>query len=175
MLPMEKYSIKYMETHCIDVFFACGQYPIHILTAGSIIPDALNDILRNRTLQEEVERNVGASGPASPSTNSAYIQSLINKHLSVLEECRGIKQFQGINKIDLEPDANQIPAHFLAYAKLGFYSYDCSEVKDDGTAVYRLMAWPDKTFQLNYDLPQFAPKGFSVSGNVPPLPEYIEL
>ena len=145
------------------------------MTAGSIIPEALNDILRNRTLQEEIARNVGSAGPASPSTNTAYVQSLIDRHLSVLDEYLEIRQFQGVNRIDIQPDAAQIPAHFLAYAKQGFYSYDCSEVKDDGTAVYRLMAWPDKTFQLNYDLPQFAPKGFSVSGNVPPLPEYLEM
>lgn len=163
-----------METHCIDVFFACGQYPIHILTAGSKIPDALNDILRNRTLQEEIERNEGGAAPVATSTNTSYIRSLRNKHYTVIEEYQKISQFQGYNEFDLQLEDNQISAHFLVYARQGFYSYDCSEIKEDGTAVYKLMAWPEQVQQLNYDLPQFAPKGFKVDNNGI-LPETLEM
>ena len=172
---MDKYSVKYMETHCIDVFFACGPYPIHILTACSIIPDALNDILRNRTLQEEIERNEGGAAVSAISSNGDYIKSLIEKHRSVIAEYRQKLQSNELIEYFPNPDVEQIISHFRYYANQGFYSYDCCEVKDEGTAVYRLMAWPDKTLQLNYNLPQFEPNGFVVSSNLPPIPEFIEI
>ena len=163
-----------METHCIDVFFAFRQYPIHIVTAGSIIPDELNDIMRNRTLQEETERNKDSAVSISLSTNKSYIISLLDRHRSIIEECRRITQFQESNESYPQPEANQIPDHFLFYAKRGFYSYDCCKVKEDGTAIYRLMAWPEKTQKMNYDLPQFTPKGLK-ENKILHLPEYIEL
>lgn len=152
---MDKYSKKYMENHCIDVFFNYGVYPIHILTAGSIIPDGLNDILRNRTLQEEVERN--ESNPVPVSTNDAYIQSVIEKHNKVVEDLRQTKQFKRDNAVSQTPSPEQIASRFRFYAGKGFYSYDCSEVKKDGTAVYKLVACPDRLQQVKFNLPDFQP------------------
>jgi len=177
---MEKYSILYMETHCIDVFFAFGEYPIHLLTAGSMIPDALNDILRNRTLQEEIERNESGSTSLEISTNDAYIGDLITRHYSTIEEYRRLAQFQGndpnLNLYFPEPVRDQITAHFRYYANQGFYSYDCSEVKENGTAVYRMIAWPKKMRPVPYDLPQYTPVNFNASSNdTYPLPDHIEL
>lgn len=152
---MDKYSKKYMENHCIDVFFNYGVYPIHILTAGSIIPNELNDILRNRTLQEEVERN--ESNPAPVLTNDAYIQSVIEKHNKVVEGLRQKEQLKGGNVVLQTPSPEQIASRFHLYASKGFYSYDCSEVKEDGTAVYKLIAYPDRLRQVNFNLPDFQP------------------
>ena len=152
---MDKYSKKYMENHCIDVFFNYGVYPIHILTAGSIIPDGLNDILRNRTLQEEVERN--ESNPVPVSTNDAYIQSVIEKHNKAVEGLRQTEQFKDGNTVFHTPSHEQIASRFRFYASRGFYSYDCSEVKEDGTAVYKLVANPDRLQQVNFNLPDFQP------------------
>lgn len=154
---MEKYSKKYMENHCIDVFFNYGVYPIHVLTAGSIIPDELNDILRNRTLQEEVERNEGGGTPVQISTDDAYIQSVIEKHNKVVEDLRQTKQFKRDNAVSQTPSPEQIASRFRFYAGKGFYSYDCSEVKKDGNAVYKLVACPDRLQQVKFNLPDFQP------------------
>ena len=172
---MDKYSIKYMENHCIDVFFACGQFPIHVLTSGSILPDALNDIVRNRTLQEEVERNENGGTSSEVTTNTAYIQALIDRHRSVIEKYREKAQFAGPNAEFPNPNPEQISSHFQYYASLGFYSYDCSEIKGDGTAVYRLMAWPNKTREVPFELPQFSPANFKTTQNTPPTPELFEM
>lgn len=152
---MDKYSKKYMENHCIDVFFTYGNYPIHVLTAGSIIPDGLNDILRNRTLQEEVERN--ESNPVPVLTNDAYIQSVIEKHNKVVEGLRQKEQLKGGNVVLQTPSPEQIALRFRYYAGKGFCSYDCSEVKEDGTAVYKLVAYPDRLQQVKFNLPDFQP------------------
>ncbi len=164
-----------MENHCIDVFFSYGQYPVHVLTAGSIIPDELNDILRNRTLQEETERNNDRANQVALSTNSNYIQSLLERHRTVVEESGHQGTSNDNDELCPIPTAEQISSHFRFYAGQGFYSYDCAEVKADGTAVYRLMAWPNQKHQLHLSLPQFKPEGFRESNEVPPLPEYFEM
>ena len=155
-----------MENHCIDVFFACGDYPIHVLTAGSIIPDELNDIFQNRTLQEKTEHNEGGKTDVDFTANSEYIQSLIRKNQVFIENSHQTQW--GV--IDV-PSEEQVLSHFRFYASQGFYSCDCSEVKEDGTAVYRLMAWPNQLQPLNYQLPQFTPREFSKGNNEFPLPE----
>ena len=176
---MEKYSVLYMETHCIDVFFAYGEYPVHLLTAGSIIPDALNDILRNRSLQEETSRNETGTTSLEISTNDAYVQELIERHRSAIGEDRRLAQFQGnnpnLNIYFPEPTPEQITAHFRFYAGQGFYSYDCSELKKNGTAVYRLVAWPKKMHHVVYDLPQFSLDQFKPNKSLSPLSDFIEL
>lgn len=169
---MDKYSKKYMENHCIDVFFNCEGYPIHVLTAGSIIPDGLNDILRNRTLQEEVERN--ESTPVPVLTNDAYIQSVIEKHNKVVEGLRQKEQLKGGNVVLQTPSSEQIASRFHLYASEGFYSYDCSEVKEDGTAVYKLIAYPDRLRQVNFNLPDFQPSVI-VKANNQAYPEEITM
>jgi len=165
-----------METHCIDVFFSDGQFPIHILTAGSILPDELNDILRNRTLQEETERYEGSVANLSCSTNSAFVKTLLDRHGSIIDAFRKTHQAQGIiEEYYPQPTAEQISSRFLHYAKLGFYSYDCYEVNEDGTAIYRLMAWPNQIQQLSYQLPHYTPKRFDKTGMALSPPEYIEM
>lgn len=170
---MDKYSIKYMETHCIDVFFTDGKNPIHIMTAGSIIPDELNDILRNRTLQEEIERNEGGAVGAALSINNNYISELVQRHNSVVNEY--IQRVQGNNASYPAPDDSQISSHFRYYASQGFYSYDCTEVREDGTAVYRLMAWPEQAQQMKYNLPKFQPQSSANNNTSFPCPEYLEM
>ena len=154
---MEKYSKKYMENHCIDLFFICGIYPIHVLTAGSIIPDGLNDIFRNRTLQENVEKD-NANMPVL--IDDAYINSVIEKHYNVVEGFLHAEQLKGDDAVFQAPSLKQIASRFLFYARKGFYSYDCSELKEDGTAEYKLVAWPEKGSIPKFNLPEFHPKGF---------------
>lgn len=153
--------MRYMQNHCIDVFFAFNQYPIHVITAGSLIPDELNDILRNRTLQEEIERNERGETPCRISSNMQYIQSLIERDKSFVD--------------NHEPTPEQIIKRFKFYAEQGFFSYDCSEVREDGTAIYRLIVRPEQVRQVNYQLPQFAPKGFAEIDDTTQLPESFEM
>lgn len=146
-----------MENHCIDVFFNYGVYPIHILTAGSIIPDELNDILRNRTLQEEVERDEGGNASVKVSTNDKYIKSMIEKHHNAVATLRKKEKFNGNDVVFKIPSPEEISSRFCFYARKGFYSYDCSEVKEDGTAVYKLVAYPDRLQQVKFSLPNSQP------------------
>lgn len=53
---MPQYPITYIETHCIDIYFRFNNTPIHLLTRGNEIPDALNDIIVNRQLQHIVAK-----------------------------------------------------------------------------------------------------------------------
>lgn len=162
-----------METHCIDVFFTDGKKPIHIMTAGNTIPDDLNDILRNRTLQEEIERNEGGAVNSAFSINDNYIQELVQRHNSVVDEYR--QRVQGSNVSCPAPDARQISSHFSYYASQGFYSYDYSELRDDGKAVYRLMAWPEQAQQMKHNLPKFQPQSSANNNTSFPCPEYLEM
>ena len=170
---MERYSEKYMETHSIDVFFKCGKCPIHVLTSGSIIPEGLNDILRNRTLQEMAElngnRRNGQEGP-NVSLNTQYIQTLINRHDSLVRELAQENQNIRFDELPLSPNVDQIVEHFSFYARQGFYSYDCEAVNEDGTAVYTLMVWPNNAFHMDLELPNFVPNGFegNMNGDIPP-------
>ena len=161
---MDKYSKKYMEEHCIDVFFKCGKFPIHVLTAGSLLPDALNDIVRNRTLQQITEA-FSSNGPGAPtiSVNKQYVQLLLGKWDSYIEYGNQ-KNHPGHSDFLQRPDEEKITSRFRFYAGQGFYSYDCSEVYTDGTAEYRLMAWPDTlSSKTTLDLPEFSPAGFGAA------------
>lgn len=162
-----------METHCIDVFFKCGRYPIHVLTSGSILPDGLNDILRNRTLQEIVESNGNRGNgqdAVNVSLNAQYIQTLIDRHNSLVLDLAQKNQNAGLDELSISPRIDQIVEHFSFYARQGFYSYDCEYVNEDGTAVYRLMAWPDNMLYVDFKLPEFVPNEIkdSMNGNIPP-------
>lgn len=169
---MERYSEKYMETHCIDVFFKCGKYPVHVLTSGSILPEGLNDILRNRTLQEMAELN-GSRGNgqdgSNVSLNMQYIQTLVDRHNGLVRELAQENQNTGFDELSVSSSVDQIVEHFSFYARQGFYSYDCETVNEDGTAVYILMAWPDMLRQVDFDLPEFIPNDLkcNMNGDIP--------
>lgn len=153
-----------METHCIDVFFKCGKYPIHVLTSGSILPEGLNNILRNRTLQEIVDSNgdrVGGEANAPKvSVNTQYARTLIDKHNRLIQELTHKNGNFVFDELPFSPNVDHIMEHFSFYARQGFYSYDCETVNEDGTAVYRLMAWPDNLQHVDFELPCFVPDGF---------------
>lgn len=170
---MERYSEKYMETHCIDVFFKCGKYPVHVLTSGSILPEGLNDILRNRTLQgmAELNGNRGSGQEESNvSLNTQYIQTMIDRHDSLVRELARENQNIRFDELPVSPSVDQIVGYFSFYARQGFYSYDCEAVNEDGTASYRLMAWPDNALHVDLELPNFVPNGFegNMNGDIPP-------
>lgn len=56
---MDHYTKKYLESHCVDLYFRCGDMPIHILTYSNDIPEELKDVVRNRKLQQTVARMHG--------------------------------------------------------------------------------------------------------------------
>lgn len=142
---MAEYSINYMESHCIDVFFYCLGREIHVLTDGNHIPSFLNDRDRNRTIQQATARLIGSAiRLENIRINQGYI-SLIR---------------------DYATEANPLPEYeillgmFLPMAQLGFYSYDCIETYNDGRGRYHLVASPDSRcdvclLKIKANLPYF--------------------
>ena len=128
---MAEYEVEYIQEHCIDLYFKCEGRPFHVLTYGTSIPAALNDVGRNRRLQHEVA--VGLEEIMNPI--DVYIeQNYVN---AVLDAARALDI-----EARLIPDEETILQMFKPMAMLGFYSYDCIEELDDGRGVYRLVAYP---------------------------------
>ena len=166
---MDKYSDLYMQTHCIDVFFRHKGIPVHVLTRGCRIPETLNDLKRNRTLQErtelsvrenlsfrnvldlDVKNNFGIADRII--VNEDYWAQLVENSKAVLREHYHKEYEEEVQ--DLLPSLNEFANHFAIYASLGFYSYICDDVHEDGTATYVLIAHPRAIAPTEMDLPEF--------------------
>lgn len=131
---MAEYGRKYMQEHCIDVYFRYGSRPFHVLTYGTIIPAILNDVGRNRSLQHQVAVDVEKPG---------FLRQVIIEHDYVNDVRDASKQASGdkAKNEQLIPDEETILQMFKPNAELGFYSYDCIEELPDGRGLYRLVAY----------------------------------
>lgn len=169
---MDRYTDLYMDTHCIDVFFTVDGLPIHVLTNGSKIPDVLNDIERNRSLQEKTEQLINARWQINRFDifDLAEKMSESNDVTVNLEYCMRIqeqvsdsvkKRFSNqseVSESDLYeciPFAEDIFGHYYLYASIGFYSYICDETHEDGTSTYILLASPHGGTRPAIELPNY--------------------
>lgn len=147
---MAEYDRAYMQEHCIDVFFRHGDRPFHVLTYGTIIPETLNNVERNRSLQHYVSidleetRNIG-----DIHIEQDYVTEVRNASIQASGELARNEQ--------LVPDEETIVQMFKPNAELGFYSYDCIEELEEGRGLYRLVAYPSEiiTPQMYGALPEF--------------------
>ena len=95
---MAKYSEKYMQAHCIDMFFRCNGKSIHVLTDGCGMPVQLNVMERNRAIQQRMAISV-----REHNNNQEYItinQSYLNL---IREEARGfnVDSIECRNRIEI--------------------------------------------------------------------------
>lgn len=128
---MAEYEIGYMQEHCIDVYFFFGDLPFHVLTYGTIIPTALNDVDRNRRIQHQVAVDMDGT----QNDDAVHIEQ------GYVTEIRAVTA-QLVEDETLIPDERTIVQLFKPAAELGFYSYDCIEELEDGRGLYRLVAYP---------------------------------
>ena len=136
---MAQYSFNYMRSHCVDVFFQYHGIPIHALTYGSLLPELLNEMERNRNLQHQVaQRQLGEEYIVEVELNQAYLQLLRTE----------TERYGEIFNFDV---ATQ---WFKNVARLGFYSYDCILNRND-FSVFKLVARPRNNVEIRYDLPAF--------------------
>jgi len=132
---MAEYEKEYMQEHCIDVYFRYGERPFHVLTYGTIIPAALNDVDRNRALQHQAV------------VDWEFLETLIAVHINQ-EYVSAVRsesiQASGDMAIyeQLIPNEDTILQMFRPNAELGFYSYDCVEELENGRGLYSLVAFP---------------------------------
>lgn len=188
---MVKYTDSYMREHCIDVFFSVSGVHIHVLTGGSLLPPALNDIQRNRTLQETIERKLvqyrETAPEIAPETTPETADNLIARNSVIINydywhqvqnqvrETLRTYRFLDFSDNDLSqiiPSFEDFNGHFARYALLGFHSYNCYEVHEDGTATYRKVAGPIKNgihILSDLDLPEHSIEG--MSANAAEMPE----
>ena len=122
-----------------------------MLTYGTIIPTALNDVARNRALQHQVavDRD-GLKKPGVVHIEQDYVTTVRNRSI---QASGNLARFE-----ELIPDEDTIVQMFKPNAELGFYSYDCIEELPDGRGVYRLVASPDEGVDSHkYDtLPEYS-------------------
>lgn len=145
---MDRYTKKYLESHCVDVFFRCGDKPIHILTFGNDIPEELNNIVTNRKLQQTVVRmhqyRVGDYlDNGSVIINDSYLQT-INAQFTVYNQSHPEMESQ-------MPELSDIVRMFAPNAGIGFYSYDFSKLEND-KAEYVLVASPSQNTRIDQEL-----------------------
>lgn len=138
---MAKYRESYIHSHCIDLFFSYNGLAIHIMTDGNEIPDSLNDIERNRDIQRIV---------AIQSENQDVNQEQIIINPSIL------KYISSINTDGNElPDRELMLGMFLPIAEMGFNSYDCVGIDENGRGKYILVARPANNPAVNIEVPSF--------------------
>lgn len=137
---MSKYRKSYIKSHCIDLFFHYGEMAIHAMTDGNVFPDALNNLEKNRGIQREVALRV------RPEYNNIIIASA---YATSFEERLRITQQERL----------EIGVHlniFFSMAELGFYSYDCVEVDENGRGKYELVARTNRHgMNVDMELPEF--------------------
>lgn len=146
-----EYDLEYMQEHCIDVFFKYGNKPFHVLTYGTVIPLALNNVETNRSLQHQIAVDVsGLQIPREVHIEQEYVTTIRRDSIQASGEYAGDEE--------LPPNENVVVQMFKPMAELGFYSYDCIEELDDRMGLYRLVAYPEGVIMApEYkDLPEFA-------------------
>ena len=143
---MAEYDMEYMQEHCIDVYFRHGGRPFHVLTYGTTIPAALNDVDKNRRIQHQVAVDMEViMNPIAVHVEQNYITAV----LDATRELNRVEQFVS--------DEDTILQMFKPVAELGFYSYDCIEELENGRGLYRLVAYPGGEMEMHpYDnMPDF--------------------
>lgn len=138
---MAQYSSGYLQSHCVDVFFRLRGKAVHVLTDGCGIPEALNDLEKNRKLQQQCAiGGTQVEGRISEVTiNHSYLELL--------------RRDARENEYEL-PAEHDLLAMFAAMAALGFYTYDCI-VSDEHSAEFRLVAKPLNGNRVEMDLPNY--------------------
>ena len=147
---MARYDLNYMRGHCIDVYFRYRGMSFHVLTYGTIIPMALNDVDVNRTFQHQTAVSMAEwQGDGVANIEEGYVQAVRD----------GVPQAIGVNNNPERwlPARSRIIQMFEPMAKLGFYSYDCVQELEKGRGLYRLVAYPGRGIvERQYaDMPEF--------------------
>ncbi len=131
---MEKYSKKYLRTHCVDFYFSFQNKPFHIVTDGCLVPDVLSNIVKNRKLQQLYAGYYSADViddlEGECIVNENYLHSIIEMTQYRLGQL--FKDTQ-LNDSDIEeflPSRQDILESHLYMSALGFYSYSCVWDKD---------------------------------------------
>ena len=136
---MAQYSPGYLQSHCIDVFFQYKGTAIHVLTDGCGIPDDLNDIERNRTLQRQV----------AISSNQIEVR---RNEVTINPRYRDLLRRDAVSgEYDL-PEDPELLAMFAPMASLGYYTYDCVSF-DEHSALFMLVAKPLDGSRVEQNLP----------------------
>lgn len=133
--------MDYMQEHCIDIYFRSGGIPFHVLTYGTTIPAALNDVDRNRRIQHQVALDMDwMRRPVEVHFEQDYVTAIQDASRELAREAQFI------------PDEETVLQMFKPVAMLGFYSYDCIEELEDGRGLYRLVAYPGEGIEAHpYD------------------------
>lgn len=124
-----------MLDHCIDVYFRYRGMPFHVLTYGTIIPQALNDVEVNRTLQHQAAVSMAEwQGDGVANIEEGYVLSVREGVIQAIGENDNPERWM--------PTRSRILQMFEPMAKLGFYSYDCVQELEQGRGLYQLVAYP---------------------------------
>lgn len=136
---MAQYTPGYLQSHCIDVVFQYQGRAIHVLTDGCGIPEELNDIERNRTLQR-------LNAIRSNQIEGRWNEVSINPQYLDLLRRDAIAGEYGL------PEESDLLAMFAPMASLGYYTYDCI-ASDEHSALFMLVAKPLDGSRIEQNLP----------------------
>ena len=140
LIGMAEYDRAYMLEHCIDVYFRYRDRHFHVLTYGTIIPTALNNVEKNRSLQH----HVAIDSEGTKSRGEILIeQDYVNEIKDASMQVSG-----GLGNEQLVPKEETIVQMFRPNAELGFYSYDCIKELEEGKGLYRLVAYPGEGIDI---------------------------
>lgn len=124
-----------MRDHCIDLYFRYKGKAFHVLTYGTTIPQALNNVEVNRALQHQMAVRMDEwQGDGVANIEQGYVQSVQEGALSAIGNNDNSERWL--------PSNSRILQMFEPMAKLGFYSYDCVLELEKGKGLYRLVAYP---------------------------------
>lgn len=124
-----------MRDHCIDLYFRYKGKSFHVLTYGTMIPQALNDVEANRTLQHQMAVRIDEwQGDGEANIEQGYVKYVREGALSAIGNNDNPERWV--------PNNSRILQMFEPMAKLGFYSYDCIQELENGKGLYRLVAYP---------------------------------
>lgn len=139
----ERYSESYMRNHCIDVFFRYKDIPIHVLTCGNLLPYPLNDLARNRKIQQQQAIRLEQIEERGGFRNEIRAQESYINYIRHQEQ-----------NAHHEYNQEDFTSWFLPYAELGYYTYDCIEF-NDVESLFRLVAIPKEMVDDYRELPVY--------------------
>ncbi len=159
------YSVIEEECKDIDWFCIIDKYPIHVASAGGILPEIIK---KEKKINQKNRKIIKNASEYCDYKLNPKLKNIISKYINPKDESHILAVLEALNLKSNKPIDTYIEkvyAHsFIEFAKKGFYSFDKSNINDPNDGKYHLVASPSKliTNEIISELPNIQTDDFNL-------------